>query len=319
MVKDVTRILVSIILGMIVILCAMALTVSAQLNQVDLDARGGYYSGWVITQPGATVRLYVGIRQFDVVEVSVAPTKDFVEVTIRDPENRIIRSEVFREKRTVSISVEIKGTWVVEFRSDVEQYVNIEMRAVMAPQPSPLPKPPVAEEGIRLEHIIVIIGGSVAIVIAVVAALALRKKPTPQPPPVRPLPPAPAPPPTQATASGETVLLEQKAPISTRETEIMLAALELPDGRVIPITSPRQIFGRADFERYVSSDVLSYISRRHFMISLEPGGFFIEDLGSANGTTVNDSDIRGRGKVLLKPGDVIGIGGVVKLRFRGGS
>uniref|UniRef100_A0A7C5YZU0 FHA domain-containing protein n=1 Tax=Ignisphaera aggregans TaxID=334771 RepID=A0A7C5YZU0_9CREN len=96
----------------------------------------------------------------------------------------------------------------------------------------------------------------------------------------------------------------------------MFASLELPDGRVIAITSPRQIFGRADFERYLSPEVLSYISRRHFMITLEPGGFFIEDLGSANGTTVNDTDIRGKGKVLLKPGDVIGVGGVVKLRFR---
>lgn len=45
--------------------------------------------------------------------------------------------------------------------------------------------------------------------------------------------------------------------------------------------------------------------------------FMIEDLGSANGTTVNNSEIRGKGRVPLKNDDVVSLGGVINLKFRG--
>lgn len=294
-----------------------AFAASAQISDViDLDARGGFYSGWVIVRAGLTTRLSVSVREFDVIEITIAPTQAPVEVVIRDPENKIIKTEVFPVKRSIRVNIELKGVWILEFRSGVDQHVSMEIKAISAPKAQISPPPAV----FPAEYIVLIIGGSVAVVIAIVAILAIRKKPgpstTPQPAPSKPpIPSTPAP----ESTSGETVLLERKVPASAKETEIMLATLELPDGRIIPITSPRQVFGRADFENYVSSNVLSYISRRHFMISLEPGGFFIEDLGSANGTTVNDIDIRGKGKVPLKSGDVIGVGGVIKLRFKAGG
>src|SRR5262245_40911061 len=47
------------------------------------------------------------------------------------------------------------------------------------------------------------------------------------------------------------------------------------------------------------------ISRRHFQILKERGAFFIEDLGSSNGTRVNGRQIA---KMELRDGDVISVG-----------
>lgn len=59
-------------------------------------------------------------------------------------------------------------------------------------------------------------------------------------------------------------------------------------------------------------DVILYetgVSRKHAQISEEVGGFFIEDLGSANGTRVNGETISGR--LALKSGDAISLGPVL--------
>lgn len=58
-------------------------------------------------------------------------------------------------------------------------------------------------------------------------------------------------------------------------------------------------------------DVILYetgVSRKHAQISEEAGGFFIEDLGSSNGTRVNGETISGR--LALKSGDAISLGPV---------
>jgi len=298
-------------LAFIVVLISVQFA-SAQQMVIDLDARGGYYSAPVQVRARVTERLYVSIKQYDDVELTIAPTVASVKVVVKDPDGRIVRDTTVSEKTTIPLSIDVKGTWAIELMSDVGQTVYVD---IYAPPPTPPPTPPPPQPFIiSPEFLAALIGGVVVVVVAVVGVLVLRRKPAPPPAPVpaQPQPPAPTP------AGGETVVLDRRAAALARETEIMLATLELPDGNVIPVTSPRQIFGRADFERYVKPDVLNYISRRHFMISLEPGGFFIEDLGSANGTTVNDSDIRGKGKVPLKPGDVIGVGGVLKVKFRAG-
>ena len=49
------------------------------------------------------------------------------------------------------------------------------------------------------------------------------------------------------------------------------------------------------------------ISNRHFALKYENGHLYIEDLGSKNGTYVNGQDIRGKGWVELKQGDVVKI------------
>jgi hypothetical protein len=55
-----------------------------------------------------------------------------------------------------------------------------------------------------------------------------------------------------------------------------------------------------------------YVSRRHAQILFENGKFYIEDLGSTNGTFINDKLITGRTE--LKDGDTIKLG-LAMLKF----
>src|ERR1700722_15129605 len=50
------------------------------------------------------------------------------------------------------------------------------------------------------------------------------------------------------------------------------------------------------------------VSRSHARIFLEGNGYWIEDLGSTQGTKVNGQEIKGRGKQELQTGDVLIIG-----------
>jgi hypothetical protein len=100
------------------------------------------------------------------------------------------------------------------------------------------------------------------------------------------------------------------------ETVYLVAKLELPDGRVLPITSIRQVFGRANFATYLTPEILNTISRNHFTIFFRGGKFYIEDAGSTNGTLLNNKEIRATGPNEIKDGDVISPAGVVSLRFK---
>lgn len=75
--------------------------------------------------------------------------------------------------------------------------------------------------------------------------------------------------------------------------------LRLPDHEVV--------FGRGDecHIRLGSSDV----SRRHCALSPSPEGLRVRDLGSRNGTFVNDVFVKE--ETLLKPGDVLGVGPII--------
>ena len=285
---------------------------TAQALVIDLDARGGYYSGSIPVPAGRVTSFYFSVVKYSTVTLTITPTVSTVDVTVRNPDGGVVKTMKIKEKTPITLNIDIKGLWSVELASDAPQTVYIELVGGAPPSPPPSP---IQTPLIPLEYIILIIGGGAIVVIALVAVSALRRKPAPPLTPPAPLQPPPTAPPAKPSGE-ETVVLEKKPPVVARETEIVIAALELPSGGVIPVTSPRQVFGRADFERYVDPSLLSYISRRHFMITLEPGGFFIEDLGSANGTTLNDADIRGKGKVPLKSGDTIGVGGVLKLKFR---
>lgn len=313
----------------ITLLVVVIVTMTVVTAQVDLDANRGYYSTKVSVQRGGSQLVEIIIRGFDQVEIVVSPTIDPIEIQVRDPQDRIIvRDQIIIQKK-ILVNIETKGLWkiVISYPSTTatassqDVYVEVIGKTVL-PVQSPAPRPAQTQGPVLPWELIGIIGGSVvAVVIVAIAVLAFRKKPatpappTPQPPPTPPTsPPAPTP---SVSRSEETIVME-KAP-SAKETEMILAAFELSDGRILPVTSPRQIFGRTDFERYVGPELLKYVSRRHFMIYLEPGGFFIEDLGSANGTIVNGSDIRGKGKVPLKPGDVVEVGGVIKLKFKTGA
>jgi len=113
------------------------------------------------------------------------------------------------------------------------------------------------------------------------------------------------------------VFIEEKViPREEFETVYLVAKLELPDGRALPITSVRQTFGRNDFATYVTPEIANTISRNHFTIYFRGGEFYIEDVGSTNGTLLNNKEIRGLGPHVIKNGDVISPAGILSLRFR---
>lgn len=58
------------------------------------------------------------------------------------------------------------------------------------------------------------------------------------------------------------------------------------------------------------------VSRRHARVLVQPDGFFVEDLGSTNGTYVNDLEVR---QDRLRNGDLIKIGGAILKFLQGGN
>ena len=51
-----------------------------------------------------------------------------------------------------------------------------------------------------------------------------------------------------------------------------------------------------------------YISANHATLGFTEAGVFIEDLGSTTGTFIDETDIRGQGKIQIKDGHSIRIG-----------
>jgi len=134
--------------------------------------------------------------------------------------------------------------------------------------------------------------------------------PSPPPPPSAP-PPAPSAPPSQQP----TAVVPQAGTLAKTVVGTPLAKLVLPDGKFINVMQTVEEFGRSNFEGLVPPNVLNYISKRHFRIQLLGNKWYIEDLGSTNGTLVDGQQIKGKGPVELRPGAEIQPAGVISLRF----
>jgi len=93
------------------------------------------------------------------------------------------------------------------------------------------------------------------------------------------------------------------------------AKIALPNGMEIQFAGNSRVIGRGDLARVLSLDELGLISRRHFEVKYEDEQFYIEDLGSANGTRLNGEDISGKGPVSLNDDDVIEPAGAVLVKF----
>jgi class 3 adenylate cyclase len=115
-----------------------------------------------------------------------------------------------------------------------------------------------------------------------------------------PVPERSAPPP--ARDPGLSLRLEVTTAGRSREldvgTEALVGRVDLPGSR-----SP-EIEIRGD----------AAVSRRHARIYAAEGGFFLEDLDSANGTRLNDQPVRPRSPVRLQPGDTVAVGEKTTLR-----
>lgn len=95
----------------------------------------------------------------------------------------------------------------------------------------------------------------------------------------------------------------------------VMAALILPNNNEIKITEPEKIVGREDFLGAIPVDDLQFIGRKHFKITKMGDGLYIEDLDSANGTKLNEQEIKRVGRKELKDGDEILVADVLKMRF----
>ena len=101
-------------------------------------------------------------------------------------------------------------------------------------------------------------------------------------------------------------------PAVLRVVEPVRAAWEMP------VSRSSMLLGRAsDAEDYRPEfdmtfyDEGDYVSRRHARITKEKSGYFITDLGSSNGTTVNGQPLHAQRARLLRNGDRIKVGLVV--------
>jgi hypothetical protein len=166
-----------------------------------------------------------------------------------------------------------------------------------------------------------------------------KPKPQPQPQPqaqaaasAQPRPrPAPAPPPVTTKACPACKRSNSEAarfcvgcgysfvpvqPAILRVVEPVRAAWEMPVAR-----SPMLLGRASEAESYTPDfdmtfyDDGDYVSRRHARITKGRGGYFITDLGSSNGTTVNGHSLTSQRAYRLRNGDRVKVGLVV-IQFR---
>jgi pSer/pThr/pTyr-binding forkhead associated (FHA) protein len=101
-------------------------------------------------------------------------------------------------------------------------------------------------------------------------------------------------------------------PAILRVVEPVRAAWEMPVAR-----SPMLLGRASEAEGYEPDfdmtfyDEGDYVSRRHVRITRGRGGYFIADLGSSNGTTVNGHVLASNRAYRLRNGDRIKVGLVV--------
>jgi hypothetical protein len=96
---------------------------------------------------------------------------------------------------------------------------------------------------------------------------------------------------------------------------VSYAQLILPNNNNIIVDGAERIIGREDFVGVISTDKLLFIGKDHFKITKEPSGFYIQDMKTKNGTTLNGVEMEGSNKELLNSGDEILVGKTLKIKY----
>jgi pSer/pThr/pTyr-binding forkhead associated (FHA) protein len=89
----------------------------------------------------------------------------------------------------------------------------------------------------------------------------------------------------------------------------------LPKDRHIIIEDYEKTFGREDFLGVLLPDDLVFIGKEHFKITRMDDGFYIEDLDTKNGTTINGNEIKGSGKIKLENRDEILVAKTLPIKY----
>ncbi|MEM2567075.1 MAG: FHA domain-containing protein [Candidatus Bathyarchaeia archaeon] len=113
--------------------------------------------------------------------------------------------------------------------------------------------------------------------------------------------------------------LAEEAPLG-----MLIVESEIMQGKSFPISEISVFLGREELQADIVFDWDDFISRKHAKISYQSGQFYIWDLGSSNGTWVNEQRVpRSRSggtdlseAMVLKDGDIIRLGPNLRLRFR---
>jgi pSer/pThr/pTyr-binding forkhead associated (FHA) protein len=98
-------------------------------------------------------------------------------------------------------------------------------------------------------------------------------------------------------------------------TKPLLARIVAPDNSEISLSGSRK-FGRDDFQNMLPDEKLPFISRQQFAIGVSGDRYYIEDLQSNNGTTLNGERLQPGSQRELKQGDEIGCANVLRLKFQ---
>ncbi|BCJ39760.1 hypothetical protein GCM10010168_77840 [Actinoplanes ianthinogenes] len=105
------------------------------------------------------------------------------------------------------------------------------------------------------------------------------------------------------------------APPTTRESGLF--RLEFPFGPVA-VGSDEVPIGRAEELGAIAQSLKDYdkVSRRHAIVWVEGGDLFVRDLGSTNGTYVNDRQVEHGDRRQLHDGDELRFSSTVRARVR---
>lgn len=100
--------------------------------------------------------------------------------------------------------------------------------------------------------------------------------------------------------------LEELIDSSSNAGEVALATLTHRGDGLVSILEPEHIIGRSRRCALVLAE--SYVSAQHALIRWNQDHWSLRDLGSRNGTTVNDTPLRGGDTIRLSLGDAIAFG-----------
>lgn len=99
----------------------------------------------------------------------------------------------------------------------------------------------------------------------------------------------------------------------------LLSSVDLSNSRTVmeiyPITNSKTLFGRSVECEIILAD--PHISSKHMCVEKDDDAFKLKDLGSANGTFVND--VRVKDSLVLEDGDKVRMGSTILIFSSGGK
>jgi hypothetical protein len=162
---------------------------------------------------------------------------------------------------------------------------------------------------VNLWPLYLLLTGLAAVASVVITALLVRKPPVAHAPGTGTN--------TGYFTSATTIPATQPATLTPMTTivEIGLPAKFVSSAGITMPVAGRPL-GRKDFRPLMSPDKTDTISRQHILVTYENGLYYIQDLGSTNGTTLNGSQIKGSGKHTIENGDSVELAHSLNLTFK---